>query len=289
MGVQGYRLSGNSFVKRVGKKSCKTLVNLCPENKMPTKQSFGYETALEHKEGEGLTHISDSLANCKWLIDLQREFKTALDHYSKDFQKVLDVSTAPHPKTLPYGENFMADHCNSIHQALEKLSEQFEARSISKLDEACKDNTKELATLKATVDKAFKERAKLDADKHKNDTAMASLTHKLDGAEPSGATLKEKSKLDKKNDELVEQLGDVNKRFVDIRYQIESLDWMTLQELIKATSATSEELNRASAKIKMVGEEIEKKRHSNDAQDNLNKFLKAIMSAEKDRCRVNVA
>lgn len=256
---------------------------------MPTKRSFGYDTALEHKEGEGLTHISDSLANCKWLIDLQREFKTALDHYSKDFQKILDMSTAPHPKTLPYGETFMADHCNSIHQTLEKLSEQFEAQSISKLEDAYKDNTKELNTLKATVDKAFKERAKLDNDKHKNDAAMAALTHKLEGAEPSGGTLKEKAKLDKKNDELVEQLADVNKRFAEIRYQIETLDWETLQELIKATNATSDELNKAGIKMKMAGDELERKRHANDAQDNINKFLKAVMTAEKDRCRVNIA
>ncbi|EFO65730.1 Hypothetical protein GLP15_4280 [Giardia lamblia P15] len=226
---------------------------------MPSKQTFGYETALENKEGEGLTHIADNLANCKWLIDLQKEFKAALDHYTRDFQKLVDMSVAPHPKTLPYSENFMADNCSAVHQTLEKLSEQFEAQSISKLEDAYKENAKELATLKATVDKSFKERAKLDGDKHKNNVAMTALSQKLDGSEPSGSTLKEKARLEKKSEEITEQLTDVNKRFVNLRNQMETLDWEALQDLITVTKVTSEELSKAGSKFKAIGEEIKRR------------------------------
>ncbi|KAE8304840.1 hypothetical protein GL50803_0015847 [Giardia duodenalis] len=255
---------------------------------MPSKQTFGYETALENKEGEGLTHIADSLANCKWLIDLQKEFKAALDHYTKDFQKLVDASVAPHPKTLPFSENFIADSCSSVCQTLEKLSEQFEAQSISKLEDAYKENTKELATLKATMDKSFKERAKLDSDKHKTNTAMTTLSHKLDGSEPSSSTLKEKARLEKKSEEITEQLADVNKRFVGLRNQMETLDWEVLQGLITASKVTGEELGKAGSKLKAIGEEIEKKRHTNNAQESLEQFLKTITAAEKDRCRANI-
>lgn len=256
---------------------------------MANKQTFGYEAALEHKEGEGLVHIANCLANCKWLIDLQKEFKAALDHYTKDVQKALDMSTAPHPKSLPYGETFLKDQCTSIHQTLERLSEQLETQSTSKLEEAYKDNSKELATLKTTVDKSLKERVKLDNDKHKNDAAMTALTHKLEGMEPSGNTLKEKAKLEKRKEELIEQAAEVDKRFVDLRCQIETLDWEALQGPIKATGTASEELDKAGLKLKTVGEEVEKKRHTNDAQDNLKNFLNTLVTAEKDRSRMTIA